>query len=210
MHTATLDNYSNKLLGTFKPSQYHKSEVKEKCDSVEAVIERTQKSNNKTEVVLRKKEFNLKTLTDILSFTTNLFANNNLRDYNAHKASRVSNNIDFEIGNYFDFILETINSGISESLQAERATIFIYDEEKRELWSKVAQSSNKDESLEIRISVDKCIAGEVAKTGKTLNIPDAYKSPLFNSKIDKQLKYKTKNVLCVPFVNSKQQIIGVI
>ncbi|KAA3610121.1 MAG: HD domain-containing protein [Calditrichaeota bacterium] len=59
------------------------------------------------------------------------------------------------------------------------------------------------------------IAGFVANTGKTSNIPDAYKiSPslpfAFNSDFDKKVGYHTTSILTVPLKNTRKQIIGVL
>lgn len=104
-------------------------------------------------------------------------------------------------------ILEAFTLKIGQILQAERTTIFLVDEEKQQLWAKLAQGEN-GESLEIRIPLDKGIAGHVATTGECLNIPDAYSHPLFNPAVDKQTGYRTRSILCMPIVN-KQRIVAV-
>src|SRR5512134_1797051 len=81
----------------------------------------------------------------------------------------------------------------SELLQADRASVFLLDRQRGELWSKVAQGM---ETAEIRFPMDRGLAGHVATTGQTLNIPDAYASPLFNREIDQQTGYHTRSVLC--------------
>lgn len=57
--------------------------------------------------------------------------------------------------------------------------------------------------------MDQGIAGQVATTGKTLNIPDAYENPNFNQTIDKKTGYRTKAILCMP-IKSDDQVIGVL
>ena len=80
------------------------------------------------------------------------------------------------------------------------------DEEKGELWSKVATGV---ELKEIRFPSNMGIAGYVATTGETVNIEDAYADERFNKEIDMQTEYKTRNVLCMPIVNIKHEIVGV-
>lgn len=46
--------------------------------------------------------------------------------------------------------------------------------------------------VNIRISMNQGIAGNVASSGQTLNIPDAYDNPNFNQAIDKKTGYRTK------------------
>lgn len=60
---------------------------------------------------------------------------------------------------------------------------------------------------EMRISVNKGIAGHVATTGKLLNIQDTYKHPLFYRGIDEATGFKTKNILCFP-IHDENGIVG--
>jgi adenylate cyclase len=106
-------------------------------------------------------------------------------------------------------ILEAFTLKIGQILQAERTTIFLVDEEKEQLWSKVAQGAG-EKPLEIRVPIDLGIAGHVARTGECLNIPDAYSHPLFNREVDKQTGFITRNILCMPIFSTKHQVIAVV
>jgi len=53
------------------------------------------------------------------------------------------------------------------------------------------------------------IAGQVATTGQTLNIPDAYENDKFNQAIDKKTGYRTRGILCMA-IKSGDQVIGVL
>jgi len=92
-------------------------------------------------------------------------------------------------------------------LNADRSTLFLYDEKTNELWSQVALGL---ESKEIRFQSYLGIAGEVFTTGKTVNIPDAYKDSRFNPDIDRKTGYTTKNILCMPLNNKEGRTIGVV
>lgn len=102
-------------------------------------------------------------------------------------------------------LLKVIAEETKIAMHADRCTVFLYDKEKNEIWSKVALGI---ESQEIRFPADKGLAGYVVKTGETVNIQDAYTDPRFNPEVDKQTGYKTKNVLCMPIKNNNQEIIG--
>ncbi|MDH5680294.1 MAG: PAS domain S-box protein, partial [Spirochaetota bacterium] len=52
-------------------------------------------------------------------------------------------------------------------------------------------------------------AGHVAKTGETINIPEAYEDPRFNPAFDKKTGYRTKTILTMPMKNGADKIIGV-
>jgi HD-GYP domain-containing protein (c-di-GMP phosphodiesterase class II) len=105
-----------------------------------------------------------------------------------------------------DKLLMTIAEQTKLVLNADRCTVFLYDKEKNELWSKIALGL---ESEEIRFSADKGFAGYVVKTGETIKIQDAYNDSRFNKEIDKHTGYKTYNLLCMPMRNIKFEIIGV-
>ena len=105
-----------------------------------------------------------------------------------------------------DKLLITIAEQTRLVLNADRCTVFLYDKDKNELWSKVALGMDSEE---IRFSADKGFAGYVAKTGETIKIKDAYNDSRFNKEIDKHTGYKTYNLLCMPMRNIKFEIIGV-
>ncbi|MBI3004741.1 MAG: PP2C family protein-serine/threonine phosphatase [Ignavibacteriales bacterium] len=92
------------------------------------------------------------------------------------------------------------------NLDAERGTIYLIDEERRELWSKVLKGARL---VEIRLPIGTGISGYVAKTGKTVLISDASKDKRFYSGIDKKSGFQTKTMLCMPMRNRSKKIIGV-
>ena len=87
-----------------------------------------------------------------------------------------------------DTLLKVIAQETRIAIKADRCTVFLYDKEKDEIWSKVALGLD---SKEIRFPANKGLAGHVIKTGETINIKDAYADPRFNKDIDKQTGYKT-------------------
>ena len=104
-----------------------------------------------------------------------------------------------------NILLKVIAEETKVAIQADRCTVFMYDKEKNELWSKVALGLD---SQEIRFPADKGLAGYVVKTGEPLNIPDAYNDPRFTPDIDKETGYRTKTILCMPIKNNNKEIIG--
>lgn len=80
-------------------------------------------------------------------------------------------------------------------------------------YSSTSGASNESDNTinydKIKIPYGKGIAGYVAATGETLNIPDAYKDPRFNSNIDLQTGYRTRSILCLPILNEHGQCIAV-
>jgi len=91
-------------------------------------------------------------------------------------------------------------------VNADRGTLYLIDEAKQELWSKILKG---DALVEIRLPMGKGIAGYVAATGDTLSIPDAYLDNRFNPEFDEKTGFRTKTILCMPMRNKDQKIIGV-
>lgn len=105
----------------------------------------------------------------------------------------------------FDQLLKLIADEATKHVDAERATIFILDRTKGELWAKVALGVSDTIRFDARLG----IAGAVLIAAKPLVVEDAYKSPLFYPSIDSITGYHTRNVLSVPLRTPKQEIIGV-
>lgn len=105
-----------------------------------------------------------------------------------------------------DQLLELIFQTAARTVGADRGTLYLIDEPKRMIWSKIQKGASK---VEIRLPIGFGIAGSVASTGEIINIPDAYKDPRFNPKIDQVTGYRTKSTLCMPMKNREGKIIGV-
>ncbi|MGN0018278.1 MAG: HD domain-containing phosphohydrolase [Candidatus Gastranaerophilaceae bacterium] len=139
-------------------------------------------------------------LTELQSISNGLLAN---RADPLVALVKISQSISAETN--IDQLIKTIVEETKEAIQADRCTVFLYDEEKNEIWSKVALGL---ENSEIRFPADKGLAGHCVKTGETINIKDAYNDPRFNPEIDLKTGYKTKTILCMPIKNLQQKIIG--
>lgn len=105
-----------------------------------------------------------------------------------------------------DTVLARLMSIISEGLNADRSTLFLYDRVTCQLFSRVAQGDLVDE---IRLQPGQGIAGAVYSTGESTIISDAYSDPRFNSEVDRNTGYETRNILCAPVRNWDNKIIGV-
>src|SRR5215471_12133861 len=76
-------------------------------------------------------------------------------------------------------LLDLIAREATSLLDCDRASIFLLDRERNELWSKVALGS--DEIL--RFDAHRGIAGTAALTGNVINVKDAYSDPRFYTAI---------------------------
>ena len=106
-----------------------------------------------------------------------------------------------------DRLLGLIVGAARRVVEADRCTLFLVDHEKGELWSKVAQGVGMKE---IRFPMGRGIAGAVAETNTSVNIPDAYADPRFNQAVDKQTGYRTRSILCVPMRSVTGEVVGVL
>ncbi|MCX7984434.1 MAG: GAF domain-containing protein [Bacteroidetes bacterium] len=121
-----------------------------------------------------------------------------------HKLIEASKSINSTLD--LDRLLGIILESAAQSIGADRGTLYLVDDIKKELWSKVLQGEN---IVEIRLPFGKGIAGYVAETGETVLLPDAYADPRFNPEIDKKSGYRTRTMLCTPMRNKDGKIIGV-
>ena len=81
-------------------------------------------------------------------------------------------------------LLIKIMTTVTNFLEADRSTLFLYDADTNELWSQIAHGAM------IRSPANLGIAGSVFTEGDTINIPDAYADHRFNPAFDKKNNYK--------------------
>src|SRR5215469_16976719 len=101
-------------------------------------------------------------------------------------------------------LLDLIAHEATRLLECDRASIFLLDRERNELWSKVALGSDEILRFDARLG----IVGSTVMTGRAINVRDAYGYPRFYTAIDGQTGYRTRNVLCVAMRNQRGEIIG--
>ena len=104
-------------------------------------------------------------------------------------------------------LLSVVVKRISEVMEADRTTLYLLDDDTGELWSKVAQGETL---AEIRLPVGAGLAGYVAKSGKSLNVKDAYQDVRFDAEWDRRTGYRTRSTLCVPMKNQHGRSLGVV
>lgn len=118
------------------------------------------------------------------------------------EASKVLNST-LDLAELFDIILRIT----TEHSQAERASLFLRDPERDELFTLLAQGF---EQKEIRLPMGKGLVGHVAESGETLNLADAYADPRFDQSIDKLSGYRTRTLLVIPVRARGGRIVGVL
>jgi sigma-B regulation protein RsbU (phosphoserine phosphatase) len=133
------------------------------------------------------------------------FSDSQRQARNLNALLRVSKALASEIR--LDDLLQVIVEKAAEVMDADRATLFLYDESRNELWSKTTQ---RLEIKEIRLPLGVGIAGHVAKTRTPINIPDTYADARFDPDFDKETGYRTRSILCLPLIGNGDRLIGVI
>ncbi|MEI7782607.1 MAG: GAF domain-containing protein, partial [Planctomycetota bacterium] len=109
-----------------------------------------------------------------------------------------------------DPLLEAIATAATTVLDCERATVFLYDTGREELYSRVATGIEDSAMTEIRFPVSRGIAGEVARTGSVITIADAYADPRFNPEFDRQSGFRTRTMLAFPLRGYDSTTVGVL
>jgi len=106
-------------------------------------------------------------------------------------------------------LLDSIAQQITLILDVGRCTIYLVDEEKQELWSKIAQGKGLEYS-EIHLPLHtKGIIPLVAQTGESINVPNASEDPRFSMAIDMVTDFRTHSLLAVPLKNNDGKVLGV-
>lgn len=108
-----------------------------------------------------------------------------------------------DLGELFAIILKIT----TQHTGAERASLFLLDPQRGELWTLVAQGLDHQE---IRLPSGKGLAGWVAQSGQTLNIDDAYADPRFDQSFDRASGYRTRNLLVMPVKDREARTVGVL
>lgn len=106
-----------------------------------------------------------------------------------------------------DRLLARIVEEAKRVVDADRCSLFILDQEKNELWSKVAQGLG---TTVLRFPLGRGIAGVVAQKGQVINLPDAYKDERFNPAVDRATGYATHSILCMPMLDHEGRVAGVL
>jgi len=104
-----------------------------------------------------------------------------------------------------DSLIEQIVTNSRNLVEADRASLFVINETKTHLISRVAHGTSKP----ILLPINSGIVGSVANSGEVINIPDVYQDQRFNSKVDKETGYRTKSLLSIPVLDQNNNIIAV-
>jgi len=97
-------------------------------------------------------------------------------------------------------VLDTAMRFSEEFINAEASSIYELDEEKDELFIRVARGEKKDPLKKVRLKVGEGIAGWVVRTGEPMVVQDVAKEKRFSDRYDLMSGFKTRSLLCVPLI----------
>jgi signal transduction histidine kinase len=107
-----------------------------------------------------------------------------------------------------DRVLTRIVDTATRMLDCERATLYVIDHAKNELWSRVLTEM---ELTEIRLPLDgRSLAAEVARTGRLLRIDAPYEDPRFDPSVDARSGFRTRSMLVAPIDARDRRRLGVL
>jgi signal transduction histidine kinase/putative methionine-R-sulfoxide reductase with GAF domain len=127
----------------------------------------------------------------------------------SEKTARALRDVGLALGSTLDLdqLLELILGKITELLEADRATLYLLDESRGKLLSRVVIGG---EVRSIELPIGEGIAGHVAKHGKIARVKDAYRDKRFQRTWDELTGYRTRSILAAPMKNHVGRTIGVV
>jgi Nif-specific regulatory protein len=111
-----------------------------------------------------------------------------------------------------DHLLELAMERVVTLLDIESASSILLDEERDELYFKVAydrRAGHEQDLREVRFPAKQGIAGWVINEGQSQIVLDVDRDPRFYGKVDVHTGTRTRSIICVP-LRTKNRIIGVL
>jgi Nif-specific regulatory protein len=102
-------------------------------------------------------------------------------------------------------LLEQIARESARLLGADRASIFVWDRDQRQL---IACPALGVEGGRLFLPDNKGIVGDVIHSRKPVIVDQAYSDPRFDQGVDKRSGYRTRNLLCVPLFDAEGECLG--
>ena len=93
-------------------------------------------------------------------------------------------------------------------LNCDRASLFLVDQQRKELWCYVSPDAEIHRKL--RVPIGKGIVGHAAESGQYIYIKDCYSDKRFFTDVDKRTGYTTKNLMCAPVKDHAGKTVAVV
>ena len=102
-------------------------------------------------------------------------------------------------------LLEAIAEEATRLIGCDRSSIFLWDRDRSEV---IACPALGVDGGTLRLPDSGGIVGETLRTGRTIQVDDAYSDPRFNQAVDRDSGYRTNNLLCVPLLDGEERLVG--
>jgi PAS domain S-box-containing protein len=109
----------------------------------------------------------------------------------------------------FNEVLRILMSHIQEIMRVEAVSLLLVEKETKDLVFEVALGIASESLEKKKMAAGKGLVGWVAKTGKSVLIPDVSQDGRFDRSFDESTGFVTKSMLCVP-LKIRNEVIGVI
>jgi sigma-B regulation protein RsbU (phosphoserine phosphatase) len=107
-----------------------------------------------------------------------------------------------------DRILSTVTQGACSAVPCERASLFLLDERRGELFTRTVTQL---ELGEIRLGLDQGVIGWAARERSVCNVAEPKDDPRWDASFDRQTGFCTRNILAVPVLApSDGRLLGVL
>ncbi|NUM44345.1 MAG: GAF domain-containing protein [Anaerolineales bacterium] len=108
-----------------------------------------------------------------------------------------------------DDILQRVLQQVHQALEVEAVSLALLTPDRKTLEIKEATGPVANEVRGWRLKIGEGVAGQVARTGKTIIIPDTSQDARFYARVDKSTGFQTRALACAP-IRSRGKIIGVL
>lgn len=99
-----------------------------------------------------------------------------------------------------EVVLDNAMKWAEEFMDAEASSVYELDEEKQQLFIRLARGEKKAPIEGITLEIGEGIAGWVVETGQPMVIQDVSREKRFSDKFDKLTGFKTRSMICVPLI----------
>ena len=106
-------------------------------------------------------------------------------------------------------VLDNAMKWAEEFIGAEASSVYELDEEKGQLFVRLARGEKQEPVSGITLKVGEGIAGFVAQSGRPMVVQDVRKEARFSPKFDEFTGFKTRSMICVP-LTLRDKTTGVI
>lgn len=106
-------------------------------------------------------------------------------------------------------LMKTIIEHVTAAFEADRSSLFLYDETKGELWTEVAQGLEHWPNR-LRIPADHGLCGRVFATHQSVCVFDTHDEADFARAVASRTDYAPRSMLIVPILQGPTQCVGVL